>query len=303
MVQAVAGTRWKKHGVQRSLLLSSRRVESGVSRNEPLVAGTGTPYRQIPMRGRGKWLLVLTPVVLLGLAHADRDAESISNWRQASRASIGLAPAPAVTPEPVVQVYAARAVRWRGYFGVHTWIAAKPAHAAAFTVYEVTGFAVRRGGSAVRVSQRPADGRWFGSAPVLLADVRGAGVDQLIARIERAVASYPYPRSYRIWPGPNSNTFTAYVLREVPELRADLPGHAVGKDYLGPRVFARSPSGTGLQANLFGVLGILGGVEEGLELNVLGATVGIDPNDLGLKLPLVGRLGFGRRAVSPGNIP
>jgi hypothetical protein len=251
------------------------------------------------MRRRAKWLLVLTPFFLLGLAHADRDSESISNWRQASRASVGLAPDPALTPEPVVQVYAARAVRWRGYFGVHTWIATKPANAAAFTVYEVTGFAVRRGGPAIRVSQRPADGRWFGSVPVLLADKRGAGVEQLIAKIERAVGAYPYQRSYRIWPGPNSNTFTAFVLRQVPELRVDLPGHAVGKDYLGPHVFARSPSGTGVQANLFGVLGVLGGVEEGLEMNVLGATVGIDPNDLGLKLPLVGRLGFGARNVSP----
>ena len=250
------------------------------------------------MRRRAKWVLLVSPLFLLGLAHADRDADSIGNWRQASRASIGLAPDPAVTREPVVQVYAARAVRWRGYFGVHTWIAAKPADADAFTVYEVTGFAVRRGGSAVRVSERAADGRWFGSVPVLLADVRGAGVEQVIAKIERAVAAYPYPRSYRIWPGPNSNTFTAHVLREVPELRVDLPGHAVGKDYLGTRVFSRSPSGTGVQVSLFGLLGVLGGIEEGLELNVFGATVGVDPNDWGLKLPLVGRLGFGR-ALTP----
>ena len=250
---------------------------------------------QLAMRRRARWFLLLTPVLLLGLAHADRDSDSIGNWRLASRASVGLAPDPTVTREPVVQVYAARAVRWRGYFGVHTWIATKPADASAFTVYEVTGFAVRRGGSAVRVSQRPADGRWFGSVPVLLADVRGAGVDALIAKIERAVAAYPYHDSYRIWPGPNSNTFTAFVLRQVPALRVDLPGHAIGKDYLGLRVFARSPSGTGVQANLLGVFGVLGGVEEGLELNVLGLTVGIDPADLDLKLPFVGRIGFGVR--------
>ena len=248
------------------------------------------------MRRRGRWVALLTPVLLLGLAHADRDPDSIGNWRGASRASAGLAPDPAVTREPVVQVYAARAVRWRGYFGVHTWIAAKPAHAAAFTVYEVTGFAVRRGGSAVRISQRPPDGRWFGSVPVVLADVRGAGVDAVIARIERAVHAYPYQRSYRVWPGPNSNTFTAFVLRQVPELRVDLPGHAIGKDYLGPRLIARSPSGTGMQASLFGMLGVLGGVEEGVELNVLGLTVGVDPDDRGLKLPFVGRIGFGARS-------
>jgi hypothetical protein len=245
------------------------------------------------MRKSARWLFVLIPVILLGLAHADRDPDSLANWRSASRDSVGLAPDPAITPEGVVQVYAARAVRWRGYFGVHTWIAAKRANAPAFTVYEVTGFAVRRGGSAVRVSQRAPDGRWFGSAPDLLADVRGAGVDALIARIERAVAAYPYRDSYTIWPGPNSNTFTAFILREVPELRVDLPAHAVGKDYLGTRVFARPPSGTGVQASIFGLLGITAAVEEGLELNVLGLTFGLDPNDLAVKLPLAGSLGFG----------
>lgn len=244
------------------------------------------------IRTRMKWLLLLLPFVLLGLAHADRDPDSIANWRAASRDSVGLAPDPATTKEPVVQVYAARAVRWRGYFGVHTWVAAKRADAPAYTVYEVTGFAVRRGGSAVRVSQRPADGRWFGSRPDLLADIRGDAAGALIPRIERAVEAYPYQDSYRIWPGPNSNTFTAFVLREVPELRVDLPANAIGKDYLGSRVFARSPSGTGVQANLFGLLGVLAGAEEGVELNVLGLTFGIDPDHLGLKLPLVGRLGF-----------
>jgi hypothetical protein len=245
------------------------------------------------MRRRFRWLLLLTPVVLLGLAHADRDPDSLYRWRTASREGVGLAPDPAVTREAVVQVYAARAVRWRGYFGVHTWIATKRANAASFMVYEVTGFAVRRGGGAVRVSERPPDGRWFGSTPELLADVRGSGVDALIGRIERAVAEYPYQDSYRIWPGPNSNTFTAFVLRQVPELKADLPAHAIGKDYLGASLFARSPSGTGAQASLFGVIGVLAGLEEGLEVNVLGLTFGIDPNDLGVKLPLAGRVGFG----------
>lgn len=201
-----------------------------------------------------------------------------------------------------MQVYAARAVRWRGYFGVHTWIAAKPAHAPAFTVYEVTGFAVRRGGNAVRVSDRAPDGRWFGSAPDLLTDVRGPGVDALVQRIARAVEAYPYQRSYRIWPGPNSNTFTAFVLRAVPELSVDLPAHAIGKDYLGARVFARPPSGRGVQASLFGLLGLVAAPEEGVEVNLLGLTFGVDPNDLALRLPFVGSLGFSR-AVTASTLP
>lgn len=233
------------------------------------------------------------PPLLFGLAYLDRvESGPAGDWRTASRAPVGLAPDPAVTPEPVVQVYAARAVRWRGYFGVHTWLAVKPRGAAAFTIYEVNGWRLRRTGSAVTVGSRAPDSRWFGSRPDLIAERRGEGVEQLIARIEQAVAAYPYADTYRVWPGPNSNTFVAHVLRAVPELRADLPATAIGKDYLGTQLVAKSPSGTGVQFNVFGVVGALAAIEEGVELNVLGLTFGIDPLDLALNLPLAGRLGW-----------
>jgi hypothetical protein len=189
-------------------------------------------------------------------------------------------------------VYAARAVRWRGYFGVHTWVAVKPRDAAVFTIYEVNGWRLRRTGSAVSVDHRAPDARWFGNRPELLADKRGEGVDELIARIEGAVASYPYAETYRVWPGPNSNTFVAHLLRAAPELRTDLPPTAIGKDYLGPTFAAWSPSGTGAQVNVFGVLGVLAGLEEGVEVNVLGLTFGVDPMDLSVKLPMAGSLGW-----------
>jgi hypothetical protein len=141
--------------------------------------------------------------------------------------------------------------------------------------------------------QRPADGYWFGNRPELLSDLRGEGVDEIISRIEAAVATYPYPGTYRVWPGPNSNTFTAHVLRAVPELKVDLPATAIGKDYLGTQLMARTPSGTGGQVSLFGVAGVLAGVEEGVELNLLGLTFGINPKRLSLKLPMVGNIGPG----------
>jgi hypothetical protein len=243
-------------------------------------------------RPSAHWLWFVPPL-LFGLAYLDRvESGPAGDWRTASRAPVGLAPDPAVTPEPVVQVYAARAVRWRGYFGVHTWLAVKPRGAAAFTIYEVNGWRLRRTGSAVTVGSRAPDSRWFGSRPDLIAERRGEGVEQLIARIEQAVAAYPYADTYRVWPGPNSNTFVAHVLRAVPELRADLPATAIGKDYLGTQLVAKSPSGTGVQFNVFGVVGALAAIEEGVELNVLGLTFGIDPLDLALKLPLAGRLGW-----------
>jgi Protein of unknown function (DUF3750) len=242
-------------------------------------------------RPSAKWLLVVPPL-LFGLAYLERlESGPVGDWRTASRGSVGLAPDPATTPEPVVQVYAARAVRWRGYFGVHTWIAAKPRGAVEYTVYEVNGWRLRRSGSAVAISHRAPDSRWFGSMPTLLAEKRGDGVDALIERVAQAAAGYPYADTYRVWPGPNSNTFTAFVLRAAPELRADLPATAIGKDYLGAALVAKAPSGTGFQLSVLGVFGILVGVEEGIELNVLGLTFGIDPLQLSLKLPLVGRVG------------
>lgn len=243
-------------------------------------------------RPSAKWFLLL-PALLVGLAYIDRASNGDQrDWRRASREPVGLALDPATTREGVVQVYAARAVRWRGYFGVHTWIATKPTGAKSYTVYEVLGWRLRRGGTSISVSDRLPDSRWYGMAPELVAELVGDAADGAIERIKAAVAEYPYAGTYRVWPGPNSNTFTAYVLRQVPELKADLPPTAIGKDYLGPRVLAESPSGTGVQLSLLGVLGVLAGIEEGIEINVLGLTFGIDPKQLAIKLPLAGSFGF-----------
>lgn len=224
-------------------------------------------------------------IVYLNLSRA----VSTSEWWSASREPAGLAPDPCVTREAVVQVYAARTVGWRGYIGVHTWIAVKRSNARHFTVHEVIGYRIRSGNVVVS-SNRHADGYWFGAKPELLKDVRGEETDDLIDQIEHAVARYPYAHRYRVWPGPNSNTFIAWVLREVPQLRADLPATAIGKDYLGKLPLRATPSGTGVQFNLFGVLGFVIAWHEGVELNVLGLTFGIDLKRIGIKLPLIGRI-------------
>jgi hypothetical protein len=244
-------------------------------------------------RRRIGWLILLLPLyAACSVTYLGQSGRVGGNdWRTASRESVGLAPDPASTPEAVVQVYAARAISWRGYFGVHTWIAVKPSGADQFTVHEVIGYRLRRTGTAVVSGAREPDGRWFGAEPELLKDVRGPGVDALIERIEAAVQNYPYAGAYRIWPGPNSNTFTAFVLRDVPELRVDLPPTAIGKDYLGLMPVALTPSGTGGQASMLGLAGVVAGWEEGLELNLLGLTFGVDPVSLSLKLPLLGRIG------------
>jgi hypothetical protein len=117
----------------------------------------------------------------------------------------------------------------------------------------------------------------------------------MIEKIRAAVARYPYPHEYCAWPGPNSNTFNAFIAREVPELGLDLPSNAIGKDFLaGHAVFAAAPSGSGFQVSLYGVAGILVAVDEGFELNLLGLNIGIDAAVPALKLPAIGRLGLER---------
>ena len=153
------------------------------------------------------------------------------DWRTARRDSSGQAPDPADSREAVVQVYGARTVGWRGALAVHTWITVKPTGAKHYPRYEVIGGGVARGYPALRVTRGNADHYWFGAEPQRLIDRRGAGVDDLILEIEKAVASYPYPDSYRTWPGPNSNTFVAWVLREAGVEHA-LDPRAIGRNYL-----------------------------------------------------------------------
>jgi uncharacterized protein DUF3750 len=214
-------------------------------------------------------------------------------WSEARRDPTGLSPDPAATPEAVIQVFAAPAVSWRGIFAVHTWISVKPGGAPRYSRYEVVGFGVANGAPAVRVDRMGPDNYWFGARPRVVLDRRGAGVDGLIERVRAAVASYPYPHAYRAWPGPNSNTFMAYIARQVPELGLHLPSNAVGKDFLpGGAVFAATPSGSGFQVSLYGLAGILVAADEGFEVNLLGLSLGLDAAKPAVKLPALGRLGF-----------
>lgn len=215
------------------------------------------------------------------------------DWRSARRDSSNQAPDPVTTPEAVVQVYAARTVGWKGAFGVHTWIVVKPSNATRYTRYEVVGWGVMRGYPAIQVDRTGPDNYWFGAAPEKLADRRGPGVDAMIEKIEQAVKTYPFPDSYRTWPGPNSNTFVAHIARAVPELRLDLPPTAIGKDFLpNGAVAAAAPSGTGYQISLYGLLGLMGALEEGIEINLLGLSFGVDFNTPGVRLPGLGRIGL-----------
>ncbi len=243
--------------------------------------------------------LVLLPIVAGIVSHGTFG----KGWWEANRDPSGLSPDPSIVDEAVVQVFAARTFGWRGAFAVHTWFALKPQGAKDYIRMEVIGWGVDRGSPAVRVRRGSPDNIWFDNIPDILADIRGPEAEKLIPKIVEAARRYPYNDRYRAWPGPNSNTFTAFVGREVPELELELPSVAIGKDYLGNGSWlSRTPSGTGYQLSALGLLGIAVGVEEGLEINLLGLVFGLDFEWPALKLPGLGRLGLpdgSRRETNP----
>jgi hypothetical protein len=235
----------------------------------------------------------------LSLAEASftGNRDKAQSWLTAPRHSAGLAPDPVRQADiAIVQVYAAATYGWRGVLAIHPWIIYKRSGETAFTRYDVVGW---RGDDVVQRDYALPDGLWYGAQPRILVDHRGDGVDAMIDRIEAAIKSYPYADTYRSYPGPNSNTFLAHIGREVPALKLDLPANAIGKDYRPiSRPLGMSPSGSGWQVSLLGLLGLSIGLEEGIEMNILGLDFGLDFNSPGLRLPFIGRVGAEDTTVS-----
>jgi hypothetical protein len=231
--------------------------------------------------------LFLAPIGMRAVSYTVSDAPRA--YYQADWSSTGLLPAARDDKPARVLVFTGTTGAWKGIFSVHSWIVIKPANADAWTRYDVVGW-----GSPVRVNHWPPDGRWYSNTPVAIADISGPQAEKLIPKIRAAVRSYEYARrgDYRIWPGPNSNSFTAAILRAVPELGVSLPPNAVGRDYRAGLYAGRTDSGTGLELNLNGLAALKIGWVEGIEVDLLGLVAGLDLRHPGLKLPGYGRIGL-----------
>jgi len=233
--------------------------------------------------------LLLGPIVVSAASYFLSDRAS-ANWQAADRSSAGVLPQASQHPDAAVRIYAARTVRWRGIVAVHSWIVFKEKGASRYSRYDYTAW-----GEPIRVNGFVADGRWFGQLPEEVFRADGERADQLIPKIQAAIDSYKYRNlgDYRAWPGPNSNTFVAAIIDAVPEMGAVLPPTAIGKDYpFDGAWFGRTPSGTGVRMTLGGYVGLTVGWFEGIELNVLGAVLGIDIRRPAIKIPAIGRIGM-----------
>ncbi len=232
-------------------------------------------------------VVFILPLITRAVLYAFDDRPR--RWSQADWSSIGFLPPAAAEPEARLLVLSGRTGGLKGLVAVHSWIVLKEQGATRWTRYDKVGW-----GSPIRINGWAPDGRWFSDPPRVIVDLRGAEAAAVIPKIQAAIAEYPYRNfgDYRSWPGPNSNTFIASVLRAVPELRVVLPPHALGRDFSPGPLLGLTDSGTGIQANLWGLLGVKLGWAEGLEINVLGLVAGFDVRPFGLKLPGFGRLGF-----------
>jgi Protein of unknown function (DUF3750) len=213
--------------------------------------------------------------------------ERPGSWHSADWSSAGVLPDPRSDPEASIRVMAARTGGLKGIVAVHTWLVLKERGAGAYRRYDVVGW-----GNPVRLNSQPADGRWYSNEPVVIHEVRGAEAERLLPKVEAAIRDYQWSErgSYRIWPGPNSNTFVATVLAAVPELKADMPPTAIGRDYPAGSWVSRTASG-GLSVSLGGVAGLTVGLREGIAVNFLGLVAGVRFHNPTLILPGFGALG------------
>jgi hypothetical protein len=177
-----------------------------------------------------KNLILLSAVIIIGLILLN--IYTVKDWRTASRESARIAPDPLTTNEAVLHVYGANAWGWRGWFAIHTWIAAKRTGESAYTVYDVVGWRGYYGQPVLRIAKDVPDRYWYGEKPRILKAHKGTGVDELIVSVHKAANAYPWKATYKAFPGPNSNTFTAWIANQVPKLELKLPLSAIGSTYL-----------------------------------------------------------------------
>lgn len=67
----------------------------------------------------------------------------------------------------------------------------------------------------------------------LLFELKGEKAKEVIPRIKQLAADYPYQQRYDAWPGPNSNTFVSYLIRNTPHMGLGL---TFGLDVLRPAI-------------------------------------------------------------------
>jgi len=130
--------------------------------------------------------------------------------------------------------------------------------------------------------------------PIVHGVWRGAAAERAAACLEAKAQHWIDSHHYVFYPGPNSNTFGAAMLRAC-KLHASLPATSIGKDWRGLIGGGLTTEGTGLELQT-AVAGVRIGLKEGIAVHVLGLEFGIDLWPPALIVPFgPGRIGFADR--------
>jgi hypothetical protein len=234
-------------------------------------------------------LLVVAGVYLLPAALAALlwwSGDHPSSWRQADWSSAHILPTPQEGSDAALYILSARTGGMKGALSEHSWIVVKERDAPAYERWDKVGW-----GTPIRHNHRPADGLWYSNVPKIVVGVTGDEAERLIPRVRAAIAAYPFATNggYTMFPGPNSNSFVAHVMRTVPGIDASLPVAAIGRDYPSDgRLVALDAARGELRLSLWGYAGLVLGWRSGIEVNLLGLVAGIDPRHLAIKIPAFG---------------
>lgn len=211
------------------------------------------------------------------------------NWREADWSSSGLLAEADASDDPAIYVFSAKTGGLKGAVASHAWIVLKT-RGGSYERFDKVGW-----GMPIRQNHRPADAFWYSNRPRIVSAVHGEAAERLMPKVREAIAGYPFAMAggYRIYPGPNSNTFVAHVLRTVPELGAVLPPDAVGRDYpTDGSVLRIDEDGRDVHLSYKGLIGMAAGARSGFEVHLFGLVAGIDVVKPGIKLPALGTIGL-----------
>jgi hypothetical protein len=231
-------------------------------------------------------VFILPALVHLGVwALSDRP----TNWRSAQWSSAGILPANPSKNDAAVYVFNARTGGLKGAFATHSWLVLKPHGANYYDRYDVVGW-----GTPLRKNAYDADGHWYSNQPVISHQITGEKAMKTIPALEKAIANYRWRDrgDYTLWPGPNSNTFVASILAQFPELSANAPSTAVGRDFPADGKWIGRRKDGAFYATAGGYFGIEIGGDVGFEVNFLGLVAGLNPTKGELIIPAFGAISW-----------
>lgn len=242
-----------------------------------LAAGLALPLLRRPLWALRWPLLAWLVVCLIGAACS----------RLFPRQFTSLDPAPA---ETVVQLRCAPLPAPLGTIALHYWFTEFAPEEGRWHRWELWQTADAGGtswGHVHRDLMPPASGTGGGPGWVT-AEWRGEPARRLRAALAES-PHYPARDRYFAWPGPNSNTYVAWILRRAA-VSADLGPRGIGGNYLGVCGAAVTTTRTGAQVET-PVLGLKAGLLDGMEVHLIGFTAGVGFWPPAVKTPL-GRVGF-----------